>query len=402
MPPQKLTSSAIARLQPAPKDAVYWDTDLKGFGLKVTPKGRKVFLVQYRTGGRGSPTKKVTLGTTPPLTPHQARQTAMKLLGRVADGEDPAREKQLLRRKLASDRMSDLVEQFLAQHAAQNRSEPEARRIFASDVTPVIGKRSIHDIKKHDLLSILETVQNRGSPIMANRVLAHMRKFFNWCVGRGIIDHSPCSGIGSPAKERARDRFLTVEELIVLWSATFDAKVGMLGPIVRMLILTGQRREEVTGLRWDELDLDRQQWTIPGARAKNGKAHTVHLSAPAIDLLNEMPRTGDYVFSLTGDNPFQGHSKCKRRLDEVSEVSEWRLHDIRRTIVTHMANHGVPQHVADKILNHQTGVISGVAAVYQKAEFLTERRQALDDWADFVMKSVNVHTSDNVVSPVGS
>jgi integrase len=156
------------------------------------------------------------------------------------------------------------------------------------------------------------------------------------------------------------------------------------GSIVEMLALTGQRREEVAQMVWDEIDFETRTWTLPASRAKNGKPHFVHLSAPALEVIERAPRLGHFVFSLSGIRPFQDFTNAKRGLDEVSGVTNWRLHDLRRTCVSGMARLGVPPHVADKILNHQSGTISGVAAVYQRHDFLAERKLALDQWGHHV------------------
>jgi integrase len=219
---------------------------------------------------------------------------------------------------------------------------------------------------------------------MANRVLAAVRKFFNWCIGRGILEISPCSGITAPAREQARHRVLTDEELAPVLEAA--RQMGFpFGTIVEVLSFTGQRRDEVGRMAWEHLDLRRKVWIIPGGHAKNGKPHLVHLSEPVLGLLETIPRTGELVFSGDGKRMFQGYSRAKAKLDELSGVGGWTLHDLRRTVVSGMARLGVAPHVTDKILNHQSGAISGVAAVYQRHEFLKERKQALDLWGDHVL-----------------
>ena len=160
------------------------------------------------------------------------------------------------------------------------------------------------------------------------------------------------------------------------------------GSIVEFLALTGQRRDEVSRMAWHHIDLDRHLWLIPPEHSKNGKPHTVHLSPQALSILRGVPRTGTLVFSFDGTTQFQGFSKAKRRLDHVSRVSDWTLHDLRRTVVSGMARLGVAPHVADKILNHQSGTISGVAAVYQRHEFMSERKEALHRWAQHVAKLI--------------
>jgi integrase len=156
------------------------------------------------------------------------------------------------------------------------------------------------------------------------------------------------------------------------------------GAIVWLLSLTGQRRDEVGRMRWDHIDPSGQLWLVPGAHAKNFKPHTVHLSVLSCSLLKSIPHTGELVFSVDGKTLFQGYSKAKAKLDELSSVSGWTLHDLRRTVVSGMAALGVAPHVADKILNHQTGTISGVAAVYQRHEFMKERREALELWGEHI------------------
>jgi integrase len=384
MPSCKLTKRTIEALpSPARTDAIWWDQDLKGFGLKVTPAGRKVFLVQYRPAGdRGNP-RKYTIGEHGSVTPHQARIEAHRVLADRAAGRDPQKEKQLARKRLASEGVADLVAEFLARHAAQNRTAPETTRIFRREVLPPWGERNIAQVSKRDVITLLDRVRERGSPIMANRVLAAVRKFLNWCVSRGIIERSPCEGIAAPAREQARHRTLNDEELAGVLSAAREMGYPF-GAIVWLLSLTGERRDEVGRMRWDHVDPTGHLWVIPGEHAKNRKPHTVHLSTPSRSLLKAIPRTGELVFSVDGKTVFQGYSKSKAKLDDLSGVVDWTLHDLRRTVVSGMAALGVAPHVADKILNHQTGTISGVAAVYQRHEFMNERKQALDTWGKHV------------------
>jgi integrase len=198
-------------------------------------------------------------------------------------------------------------------------------------------------------------------------------------VGQAVLDQSPAEGVPLPTKEVARDRILDDSELTQVILAA--RKIGgPYGAIVEFLALTGQRREEVACLDWEELDLAQRIWTIPKARTKNGKAHIVHLSRQALAVLERTERRGLLAFTLLGTKPFQDFTHAKRRLDQLSGVTEWRLHDLRRTCVSGMARLGIAPHIADKILNHQAGTISGVAAVYQRHDFLAERRAALDEW----------------------
>ncbi len=313
MPRIRLTKSAIDSLPTSKSDVVYWDAGYPGFGVKVTPKGRKVFIVLYRTAGAGSKLRKYTIGPYGRVTLHQARVAAQRVFAAKLDGRDPVAE---------------------------------------------------------------------------NKALKSIKTFLRWCVGRAVLDQSPAEGVPLPAKEVARDRVLDDEELARVILAARQIG-GPYGGIVELLAFTGQRREEVARLPWEELDLARRIWTIPKSRTKNAKAHVVHLSEQSLAVLTRADRNSPLVFSLLGTKPFQEFSRAKRQLDQLSGVTGWRLHDLRRTCVSGMARLGIAPHVADKVLNHKSGTISGVAAVYQRHEFLAERQEALERWGTHVARIVS-------------
>jgi integrase len=355
--------------------------------VKVTPKGRKVFVVLYRTGGAGSSLRKYTIGVFGRVTLHQARVAAQRVFAAKLEGRDPAAEKRTAKRRVVADRVDELLDAFIAQHVSQNRSAAEISRLLRREVGKAWGHRSIHEISKRDIVELISAIEQRGAPVAANKTLKSIKTFLRWCVGRAVLDLSPADGVPLPAKEVARDRVLTDPELarIILAARTMG---GPYGGIVELLTLTGQRREEAAGSTWDEFDLGQRIWTLPKARTKNAKEHTVHLSAQAIAVLKRMKKQGPFAFSVHGTAPFQGFSLAKRTLDDMSGVKNWRLHDLRRTCVSGMARLGIPPHVADKILNHQSGTISGVAAVYQRHDFLDERNGALERWGAHVAKIV--------------
>ena len=373
----KLTKSTIDALPSPSSDVVYWDANSPGFGVKVTPKGRKVFVVLYRTGGAGSKLRKYTIGPYGRVTLHQARVAAQKVFAAKHEGRDPAAEKRQSKCRAVADRIGDLLESFVIQRLAPNRSAAEISRLLRREVGIPWAGRSVHSISKRDVVDLISAIVHRGAPGSANKTLKSVRTFFGWCVGQAILDRSPAEGVPLPMKELARDRVLNDAELaqVLIAARTMG---GPYGGIVEFLALTAQRREEVAGLRWDEMDLAQRVWTIPKARTKNAKAHMVHLSMQALAVLKRADRKGPVVFTLLGTKPFQDFTHAKRRLDKLSGVTEWRLHDLRRTCVSGMARLGVAPHIADKILNHQAGTISGVAAVYQRHDFLAERRAALD------------------------
>jgi integrase len=396
MPRIKLTKSAIDALPTPKSDVVYWDIASSGFGVKVTPKGRKVFVVLYRTGGAGSKLRKYTIGPYGRVTLHQARVAAQKVFAAKLEGRDPAAEKREAKRRVVADRVEDLLEMFIAQRLSQNRSGGEVSRLLRREVGKPWADRSIHEITKRDVVEVLAVIEQRGAPVAANKTLKSIKTFLRWCVGRAVLDQSPAEGVPLPAKEVARDRVLDDEELarVVLAARQIG---GPYGGIVEILTLTGQRREEVARLQWQELDLARRVWTIPKSRTKNAKAHVVHLSEQSLAVLKRTDRNSPLVFSPLGTKPFQEFSRAKRVLDQLSGVTGWRLHDLRRTCVSGMARLGVAPHVADKILNHQAGTISGVAAVYQRHEFLAERRAALDLWATHISRSLGEMPENQIV-----
>jgi integrase len=383
MPTIHMTKSAVDALKAASKDTVYWDAGLPGFGVKVTPRSRKVFVVLYRIGGAGSRLRKYTIGPYGRVTLQMARAEAQKVLAARLEGRDPATEKRESKRRMTADRVDDLIEVFIVQHVSKTRKAAEISRLLRREVVSRWGNRCVHAIGKRDIVELASEIAQRGTPMAANTLLKVIKTFLNWCVGRAVIDASPAEGVPLPGKEVARDRVLTNNELASVIRAARQIG-GAYGGIVEMLALTGQRREEVAQMVGDEIDFNSRTWTLPGSRTKNGKPHIVHLSEACIKLIKRASRLGSYVFSISGVRPFQNFTNAKRALDELSGVTGWRLHDLRRTCVSGMARLGVPPHVADKILNHQSGTISGVAAVYQRHDFLAERKLALERWGQYI------------------
>ena len=354
---------------------------MPGFGVKVTPKGRKVFLVMYRLAGAGSRLRKYTIGPYGRVTLPMAKAQAQKIFAARLDGRDPADEKRQSRRRLVIDRVDDLVETFIREHVAMIGTSRSITSLLQRDVIPYWGAKSIHEIKKRDVSDLISLIAQRNAHA-SHRLLRTLKTFFRWCVGRAVIDFSPAEGISSPYREVSRDRVLTDQELaaVILSARRMPPPYGLL---VEFLALTGQRREEVAQPKWDELDEKTRTWTIPGTRTKNKKVHIVHLSTPAWKVI-EACSGEPYVFGTARGKRFQRFGREKHAIDKLCGITGWRLHDLRRTIVSGMARLGIPPHVAGKILNHQAGTISGVAAVYQRHDFLAERKEALDRWGRHV------------------
>ncbi len=381
-----LTVRAIEAFKGAGKRREIPDAALTGLFLVVQPSGAKSWAVRYRTAGR---TRKLTLGRYPALGLADARSRGRDALSAAAMGTDPATEKQ--DRRAARDTVATLADEFLKRHAAKNRTAAETARIFTRDILPAWAARQVTDIARRDVIELLDSVTDRGSPVMANRVLAAVRKFFNWCVERDIIDRSPAAGVKPPAKEKARDRVLSDEELRLFWTAT--EKLGWpFGPLFRLLLLTGARRMEVAGMRWAEIDGDR--WTIPAGRAKNGNPLTLKLTGPALAILNSLPRlaSSDLIFTTTGIRPVSGFSKVHQRLCQLmqaetqTDIPRWTLHDLRRTAASGMARLGVQLPVIERVLNHVSGSFGGIVGVYQRHSYADEMADALERWAAFIVR----------------
>src|SRR6266852_5299409 len=284
MPRIKLTKNSIDALPTPQTDVVYWDAGYPGFGVKVTPKGRKVFIVLYRTGGAGSKLRKYTIGPYGRMALHQARVAAQKVFAAKLEGRDPAAEKREARRRVVADRVEDLLETFITQRLSQNRSGGEISRLLRREVGKPWAGRSIHEIGKRDVVEVITAIELRGAPVAANKTLKSIKTFLRWCVGRAVLDQSPAEGVPLPAKEFARDRVLSDQELAQVIVAA--RKIGgAYGGIVEFLALTGQRREEVARMKWDELHIAQRVWTLPKSRTKNGKEHVVHLSEQSIAVL---------------------------------------------------------------------------------------------------------------------
>jgi integrase len=379
MPKVHLTKSVIDELTPSSSELVYWDDSVPGFGLKVTPKGRKVFVVLYRTKDGLNRLRKYTIGSYGQTTLAIARIAAQKVLADKNEGKDPARDKRDLRKKVITDTVGDVVKEYRSRHVDALRSAYEINRIIDTEILSRWKAESLHEIGRRDILSALDEIVGRGSPASANYTFTVVRAMFNWAIGRGILEKSPCTGLSKPTPVKSRNRILSDDELREI---IFVARqtIRPYGAIVELLALLGQRRSEVTEMTWREVNIEKKIWTIPGERAKNSRAHFVHLAPRAFEIIQAQPKTDGLVFPTSSGKPFMEFSNMKLLLNEESGVTDWVLHDLRRTVVSGMASLGIAPHVADKVLNHQSGMISGVAAVYQRHEFLPERKAAMDLW----------------------
>jgi integrase len=387
---KKLTTPTARREVP--------DGKITGLYLVLQPSGAKSWALRYRAAGK--PTK-LTLGPYPTLDLANARRRAQEALGDVASGKNPAAEKKAAReaQKAASstaDRVETVAASFIDKYVKRNVGESwarEAERLLTKEINPKFGCKRLGEVKKSDIHDLLDEIVDRGAPIVANRTLAVFRRLCNWAVERGVVDASPCDKIKVPAAEESRDRVLSDDEVRLAWTA-FERLGWPFGQIAQLLLLTGARRDEIASGRWSEIDLEAKTWTIAKERSKNGVAHEIPLSDAAIAILKQLPRIGDrkdaLIFSTTGLTAVSGFSRAKDAIDnvilaargaEVGAPDRWTFHDLRRTAASGMAGLGIAPHVVEAVLNHRSGTIKGVAAVYNRYSYATEKRQALDAWA---------------------
>jgi len=351
--------------------------------LRVSYSGRKTFEFRYRLDARQ---RRLNVGPYPAVTLADARDIAAKYTKALARGDDPA----LLahdERHVAKQRRQRTVENAVADYVAHHkkagrRSWAKVERNFGRLVTPEWGKLPLEKIRRSDCIELVEHIAETSGPFMAQQVRANVRAFFTWACKRDLLEVNPMAYVERPIapKDAERDRVLSDDEIRAVWNAA-EATAYPFGPFVRMCFLTAQRRTEVAGMRWSDIDLAAGLWRLSREQTKAGRAHDVPLSKAAIALLQEMPRfIGDFVFTTTaGRKPIGWFGGPKKRLDKISGVTDWRLHDIRRTVATRMSGAlRVPSFDVSRVLNHAQ---QGVIRVYDRARHEEAKREALEAWA---------------------
>ncbi|NML95153.1 tyrosine-type recombinase/integrase [Novosphingobium olei] len=412
----RINKSSVDATKPGAGEVLLWDDKLAGFGLKVTPTGVKTYLFQYRLGGRSGKTRRFTIGKHGKLTPDAARKEAERLAVLVSQGVDPQQQKQDNARKAVDLAFKGYAQTFVDDclKVRWKTSHKDGESLLRLYATPVLGTKPLHDITRADIRAVLQKA--KGKVATSRNLFAVLRRLFRWAVSQGDIDVSPIAGMEPPPLPVRRDRVLSDQELKLAWNAS--AELGYpFGPLIRLLIITGQRVEEVSGLEWSELEKGKAMWTLPAERAKNGSASMVPLSTLAVAELNALakrskrkdgwPRTG-FVFSTTGKTSVSGHSRAKRRLDreiailakkeeDAITVAPWRIHDLRRTLATGMQRLGVRFEVTEAILNHVSGSKSGVAGVYQLHDWGPEKKAALEAWSEHIESILGNTAAGNVI-----
>jgi integrase len=385
-----LTAASVERIKPPAKGQQdIFDRGYPGLALRVSYGGSKAFVFLYRTGGR---LRRMTLGTYPAITLADARDAWREARKDVQAGRDPAKGKD----GAGTTDFKGVFEEWLRRDQAENKSKAVVARTIERDVLPAWHGRQISDIGRRDVLDVIDAVVDRGAPIMARRLQANLHTLFKWAVGRGIIELNPVANLPKPGSEIRRDRVLTDDELVAVWHAS--GRLGWPhGDAIRLLILTGARREEIGQLRWSEIS--GATITLKGERTKTGEPKDIPLSRAAIPILRRIPRIAgsDFVF---GAKPVASWPRAKARVDELSGVTSWRIHDLRRTAATGLQKLGTPLQVTEAILGHTAGSRAGVVGIYQRHDYADEKRTALEVWGAHVMALVQECKTGEVV-PTG-
>lgn len=408
MASEKITKRTVDAALAGEAPYFLWDTAVKGFGLKVTPSGKKVYILQYRNGGRETPTQRFTIGTHgSPWTPDEARKEAIRLMTQSRQGNDPrtlARKRKADAVTLAFEDYTDFfIEQYLK--VQWKDSWKEAQRILKRDVVPVLRRRPLTEITKSDISNLLTAMNDR--PASKRLTYAVLNKLFNWAhQERDDITISPMANLKPPPPVPSRDRVLTAEELVSFLIAVAELPYPF-GPYYRFLVATLRRRENVAGISWQQIDLQENIWILYKDDTKNDDVHLAPLNQAALAVLAELgPKRAGLLFTTTGKTPISGFSKSKEALDmrmieilraramargeDLSDVPDdvllppWVIHDLRRTAISKLQAMGVPVEVTEEVLAHKTGTRSGVAGVYNKYRYLVEKQVAVQIWGEYL------------------
>jgi integrase len=372
MAKKHLTDKTVQHLKPpATGQLEIFDLGYSGLALRVSYGGVKSFVLFYRSGGK---LKRETLGRWPAVTLADARDAWRKTREAIAKGEDPSSRNGA---KAPAMLFEVVVEEWLRRDQSKNKRSTfyQVTRSVEVDLLPAWRGKRVDEIGKRDVLDLLDGITDRGAPLMARRVQAFVRRFFNWCIERDILSRDPTAKMPRVVNGKSRERVLCDEELAKVYAAAD----GPFGPVIRLLALTGARREEIGQLRWSEIDGDAIK--LEGDRTKTGVAHIIPLSAPALAVLESVPRiaSSDFVF---GTKPISGWSRRKAELDAASGVTGWRIHDLRRTAATGMQRLGITLQTVEAVLGHVSGSRGGIVGVYQRHDFADEKRAALEAWGE--------------------
>jgi integrase len=317
------------------------------------------------------------------------RRRASEVLSKARLGEDTQAARKAERaRKVAS--VGELVKLYLSAIRADVRPKTlsEYQRYLLKQWQPLHG-RPVEEVSRAEVVTVIDRIADQSGRVSADRAKAALGAFFSWAIDRGYRDSTPLTNIRRRFSGGGRERVLSGPEIRLIWQSLENDDFGR---ILKLLLLTAQRKSEIGGLRWSEIDLERRQINLPSARSKNRRPHVIPLSAPALAILEATPRYlgRDLCFGQDSSAGYRGWAKAKMRLDARARLeSHWVLHDVRRSVITSMSEAGIaPPHILEAIANHISGSRSGVAGVYDRSKHTAEKRRALDAWAEFLMELV--------------
>ncbi len=380
MPTVTMSALWLKKLQATDKRQVdYFDDKQPGLCLRLGKSGTKAFAVVYRVKGSRKK-RRVTIGRFPALSLADARKKARQIMIDAERGKDAAQKKQEL---LQAPTFKELCGIYLEKHAIHKRSYKEDKRKIETDLLRAWGNVKAHDVKRRDVLMLLDKIVDRGSPISANRTLALIRKIYNFGIERDLVESNPCAMVKAPGREKQRDRVLNSDEIRKLWTAFDEVLTPAMANIQKLRLITAQRGIEVCSLQWQDIDFETGWWTIPAGISKNKMAHRVPLSGMALDIIQEQQKkNSDSEWVFPSRKQTAGHVRWfQRSFNKArahSGLEDVTMHDLRRTAASLMTGMGISRLVVSKILNHAE---HGVTHVYDRHGYDAEKRAALEKWA---------------------
>jgi integrase len=382
VPKKTLTDAVVQRFKlPATGQVDVFDKGYPGLSLRVSYGGGKSFVFFYRIGGR---LRRMTLGTYPAMSLADAREAWRKARQDAKSGRDPS---QAGKHAPGATDFKNVAAEWILRDQAKNKSRRIVARLIDVNVLTAWEHRQITEIGRRDVLDVIDAIVDRGAVVTARRVQAHLHRLFAWALGRGIVDKNPLAGLPKPGEETPRKRILSDDELLMVWRAS--EQLGWpFGHAIRLLILTGARREEIGQLRWAEID--ERSINLAGTRTKSGEPHSIPLSAPARAIIESLPRIKDseLTFTIDGKKPVSAWSRAKAKVDELANIEPWRIHDLRRTTATGLQKLKVPLTVTEAVLGHISGSRAGIVSVYQVHDYADEKQAALSAWGAHVIALV--------------
>jgi integrase len=386
----RLTYGALAGLKmPEGKtDHIVFDDAMPGFGVRIRAGGKtehRTFILQYKLGAKH---RRINLGDVRKVNFEDAKAEARRIFGDVAHGRDPALKKAVAREE-ASRTLAAIVERYLEEKKTRRRYD--AMRYQLERLWKPLHSLPLSAIERKTIAARLNVIAKDHGPVAANRARSALSAMYAWAIGEGLCDANPVIGTNKREENGPRERALSDEEAAALWIATEDNHFGR---IVKLLLLTGCRRDEIGSLRWSEIDMSNRTITLPKERTKNGREHVVPLTKSALEILTAMPRIEgrDYVFGLRGGG-FSNWSQAKRELGKAIELKPWALHDLRRTVRTGLGMLGVAPHVAEAVLNH---LPAKLIRTYDRNTYANEKRAALELWANHLAVAIAQASGANV------